>query len=184
MSATRLTLLSWATLVGLVLLFLTFSCQDREALAELEAMKAQAEVEEQNKVLVKSVFEALNNRNANIFKELYAPDYGWYFPSNNPKPLSREEEHGFVKTLWDAFPDCNWSIEELISKDDRIIVRFIFGGTHEGEWQGIQATGNKIEGSGIWIARIENGKIVEAREEYDMVGLMQQLGMELKPKEV
>jgi len=33
------------------------------------------------------------------------------------------------------------------------------------------------------ITRIENGKIVEDKEEFDSLGLMQQLGMELKPKE-
>ena len=48
---------------------------------------------------------------------------------------------------------------------------------------GIPATGNKIESSGILIARIENGKVVEQREEFDMMGFMQQLGMELKPRE-
>jgi predicted ester cyclase len=31
--------------------------------------------------------------------------------------------------------------------------------------------------------RVENGKIVEMREDADILGLMQQLGMELKPKE-
>ncbi len=168
--------------MALILCFMV-GCQDKEAMAELEEMKAQAEIEEQNKELVKRIFEGLNERNADIYQELYAPDYAWYFPSNNPKPLSREEEHGFVKILWDAFPDINWSIEELIAKDDRIIARFIARGTHTGEFQGIPATGNKIEGSGIWIARIENGKIVEARQDYDMLGDMMQLGMELKPKE-
>ena len=56
--------------------------------------------------------------------------------------------------------------------------------THQGEIQGIPPTGNKIEASGIMIHRVENGKVVEDREEADMLGLMQQLGMELKPKEV
>ncbi len=168
--------------LALILCFMV-GCQGKEAMAKLEEMKAQAEVEEQNKTLVKRIFEGLNEKNANIYKELYAPDYVWYFPSNNPKPLSREEEHGFVKIFWDAFPDINWSIEELIAKDDRIIARFIARGTHTGEFQGIPATENKIESSGSWIARIENGKLVEVREDADLLGMMQQLGMELKPKE-
>ncbi len=33
------------------------------------------------------------------------------------------------------------------------------------------------------ISRIENGKIVEEREEVDILGMMMQLGLELKPKE-
>ncbi|MCK4430721.1 MAG: ester cyclase [Candidatus Aminicenantes bacterium] len=49
--------------------------------------------------------------------------------------------------------------------------------------QGIPATGNKVEFGAIIIFRIENGKIVEAIEEADVLGWVMQLGMELKPKE-
>jgi hypothetical protein len=33
------------------------------------------------------------------------------------------------------------------------------------------------------MSRLKNGKIVEEREDYDSLGLMQILGMELRPKE-
>jgi steroid delta-isomerase-like uncharacterized protein len=112
-----------------------------------------------------------------------APEYVWYLPSISTEPKSREETIEFGKTLPIAFPDFSYSIEELIAVEDRVISLFIFRGTHEGEFQGIPATGNKIECSGVMISRIENGKIVEDKEEMDMLGFMQQLGMELKPKE-
>ena len=75
------------------------------------------------------------------------------------------------------------SIEELIAVEDIVISRFIVRGTHEGEFEGIPATGNKFESGGILITHIENVKIVEDKEEVDLLGLMMQLGMELKPKE-
>ncbi len=59
----------------------------------------------------------------------------------------------------------------------------IVTGTHQGEFQGIPATGNEIEVSTILIWSFKNGKIVEEREEANWLGMMQQLGMELKPKE-
>lgn len=90
----------------------------------------------------------------------------------------------FEKMLLGAFPDSNWSIEELIAAGDRVVVRLNYKGTHEGEYQGIAATGNKVEISLIAIFLIENGKVVEIREEYDQLGSMMQLGMVLKPKEV
>jgi hypothetical protein len=37
--------------------------------------------------------------------------------------------------------------------------------------------------SGFMMTRIENGKIVEDKEEYDGLGFMIQLGMKIKPKE-
>jgi predicted ester cyclase len=72
---------------------------------------------------------------------------------------------------------------ELIAKGDKVIARFTCTGTHEGEYYGIPASGNKIEFGVIDIYHIKEGKIVEIREEIDSLGLMMKLGMELKPKE-
>jgi steroid delta-isomerase-like uncharacterized protein len=168
--------------LALILCFMV-GCQDKAAMAELKDFKAKAKIEEQNKEIVKRVFEEMNKGNIEIINELYAPDYGYYSPSNNPKPMSREETIEFLKMVSRAFPDINWSIEELIAKGDRLVVRFIVTGTHQGEFQGIPAIGSKIEVSSILIWSIKNSKIAEEREEANMLGMMQQLGMELKPKE-
>ncbi|UCC40797.1 MAG: ester cyclase [Candidatus Aminicenantes bacterium] len=169
--------------MALILCFIV-GCQDKEAMAELEEFRAQAELEEQNKGLVKRMYEAFEKGDFEAYKEVVAPEYAWYLPSRSTKPISREETIEFGKMLRNAFPDFAYSIEELIAEDDIVISRFIFTGTHEGEFQGIPATGNKVEMSGFMMTRIENGKIVEDKEEYDGLGFMQQLGMELKPKEV
>jgi steroid delta-isomerase-like uncharacterized protein len=158
-------------------------CQDKEAMAKLEAFKAHKAVEERNMALVRSVFDGLNKQNEAVYEEFYAPEYGWYFPANNPKALTRDEEAGFVKLLWAAFPDIRWDIAEMIASGDTVMARFIVRGTHEGEYQGIPPTGNMFETGGVWMARIKDGKLIEAREEADVLGWMQQLDMELKPKE-
>jgi len=168
--------------LALILCFMV-GCQDKEAMAELEAMKVQAEVEEQNKELARAVWEGWDKGEFEAFKELLAPDYVNYYPSRSTRPISREEIIEIGKMQRKAFPDLAFSIEELIAIEDRVIVRIILSGTHEGEYQGIPATGNKIVGSGILIGRIENGKFVEDRAEFNMLGMLMQLGMELKPKE-
>jgi predicted ester cyclase len=174
----------YLSVVPLVLVFcFTIACQDKAAQAELEKFKTQAKVEDQNVAVVNRVFDELNKKNADVYQELYAPEYRWYFPSANPKGLSREEESGFVKLLWAGFPDCHWDVEEMVVHGDRVIVRFLFKGTHSGEFQGILPTGNKTEVGGIWMGRVKDGKIVECREEDDLLGWMQQMGMELRPIE-
>jgi len=172
------------TIIPLVILLcFTFGCQDKEAMAELEAMKAQAEVEEQNKELVKRYIEEMNKGNIEIINEVFAPECDFYYPSNRPKPISREQNIEGLKIGFRAFPDMNQSIEELFAVGDSVIVRIINTGTHEGDFPGIPATGNKIEYSGIIIVRIENGIIVEQKIEIDILSFYRQLGMELKPKE-
>ena len=168
--------------LALILCFMV-SCQDKEAMAELEEMKAQAEIEEQNKDVVRKFLEELDRGNIENVMELFAPNFLWYTPSNSPNPMSREEAHEFLKVVLIAFPKWQHKIEEIIAVGDKVITRTIDYTIHEGEFQGIPATGNKVEFGVIVIYCIEDGKIIEMREEGDMLGFMQQLGMELKPKE-
>jgi predicted ester cyclase len=171
--------------LALILSFMV-GCQDKEAMAELEEFKAQAEVEEKNKEIVKRVLEELNKGkagNVEVYDELFAPDYKLHVPSMNPKPISLEEILEYLKLVFEAFPDSVWSIEDLIAAGDKVIFRLVYMGTHEEEFMGLPPTGNKVECGQIVITRIENGKIVEDRKEYDQLGFMHQLGMELKPKE-
>jgi steroid delta-isomerase-like uncharacterized protein len=161
----------------------TGACKDRATVVELEKYRAQAAVEQQNSVLVTRVFDELNKHNAAVYEELFAPEYGWHFPAGNLKALTREEEARFVKLLWDGFPDTHWDIEDMIASGEHVVVRFTFKGTHKGEYQGLPPTGNTVNCSGMWMARIRNGRVVAVRENADVLGWMEQLGMELKPKE-
>ncbi len=168
--------------LALILCFVV-GCQDKEAMAELEAMKAQAKVEEENIAIVKHFFEDFDKGNIDAVMEMFAPDCLWYSPSNSPTPMSKEESHEYIITALKASPDLSHKIEEIIAVGDKVILRAIDIGTHTGEFQGIPATGNKIEFSVIVIFQIKDGKIVEMREDADILGLMQPFGMELKPKE-
>ena len=162
---------------------LMVGCQDKAAMAELAEFKAKAALEEQSKALVMRYTEELNKKNLEIFNELCAPDYRYHYPSQDPNPLSRDDMIDMMKYFYQAFPDLIWRIEDVIAEGDKVSYRFIGRGTHEEEFRGVPATGNKIEVSGIFFTYIKNGKIVEDREEYDLLGKMMQLGTELKPKE-
>jgi steroid delta-isomerase-like uncharacterized protein len=166
-----------------LLLCFTFACQNKAEKAELERFRTQAKVEEQNKEIVNRAWEASSKGDFETLKELGTPEYLWYLPSNSTKPISREEAIEKGKALHRAFPDMSFSVKELMAIGDKVISRYTLRGTQQGEFAGIPATGNKVEISGIMISRIENGKIVEEKEEWDMLGFMQQLGMELRPKE-
>ncbi len=137
-------------------------------------------VEEQNIELVKKLIEGINGRNAGIYEELYTDDYVWYFPSIKPKPYSRVEEMEFVKLIWEGFPDISWTVADIFAADDRVLAKFVARGTHDGEYQGMAPTGKKIEASGFVVYRVDSGKFAEAWEEADLLGMMQQLGMELR----
>jgi steroid delta-isomerase-like uncharacterized protein len=168
-----------------VLLCFTFACQNKAEKAELEKFRTQAKVEEQNKAIVTQYMEGLNKGgDFEVLNELTAPEFVTYCPSRSNEPISRKEDIEGHIMFNKAFPDLSWNVQEMIPAGEKVIVSYIGRGTHKGEFEGIPTTGNQIEWSGTAIIRIENGKIVEEKEDNDGLNIMMQLGMELRPKEV
>ncbi|MDH4198258.1 MAG: nuclear transport factor 2 family protein [Candidatus Aminicenantes bacterium] len=91
-------------------------CQDKAAMTELEKYKAQTALEEQNKAIANRAWEASSKGDFETLRELGAPEYVWYLPSNSTKPISKEEAIEKAKRLHSAFPDINFRIEELLSR--------------------------------------------------------------------
>lgn len=168
----------------IILLCFASGCQDKAGRTELEKFRAQAKIEEQNMATYRKTIEGLNRGDLGPYREAMAPDYAYYTPSANPKSMSSDEVISMIKTNLEGFPDASWSIEEQVAAGDVVITRMVTRGTHTAAWQGFPATGNKVGFSMINWCRLRDGKIVEEREEWDILGFMEQLGMELKPKEV
>jgi predicted ester cyclase len=66
----------------------------------------------------------------------------------------------------------------VIAEGDKVVGRWTVRGTHQGETEDFDPpTGSQMELGGITIHRFEGGKIVEERERYDNLGVLQQLGL-------
>jgi len=143
-------------------------------------METQEEIK--NREVMRHLFlDGLNKRDLSLFDEVYAPDIHYHAPKieiDNLKDL-RNLSNGYFS----AFHDTEVTINDLITKDDKVAIRFTFQGVHKEALQEIQPTGRKIKITGISIYRLGNGKIVEEWEEFDQFGMMQQLGLELLPGE-
>ena len=75
-----------------------------------------------------------------------------------------------------AFPDVRFTVEDLIAEGDRVVARLTQCGTHYGMFLGLPPTGKRVQITGIEIFRFAGGKIVEHWNNYDDLGLFQQLG--------
>ena len=80
-----------------------------------------------------------------------------------------------------AFPDSNWTVEEQIAEGDKVLSRFVWSGTHQGEFLGIPATHRPIRVWGMVIDRFAGEKIVSTRILMDTFGMMIQLGVISNP---
>jgi steroid delta-isomerase-like uncharacterized protein len=97
-----------------------------------------------------------------------------------PLPGQGPGLHGLKETLIrirHAFPDSKWSIEEQIAEDNKVLTRFIWSGTHQGEFLGIPPTNRVVRVWGMVIDRFEGRKVKSTRILLDMLGMMQQLGV-------
>lgn len=134
-------------------------------------------LEEQNIALVEKFIGAWNTKDLLVIDELIDPQYKCYLPSDNPNPMSAEQFKGWYETIFQAFPDVHYDIKEIFADGNKVVVRWVFTGTHEDDFQGIPATGKRIEVSAIEIVQVQNGRIMEERAETDGTSWNKQLGL-------
>jgi predicted ester cyclase len=81
-------------------------------------------------------------------------------------------------------PDLHYTIDDLLAEGDTVALRYTSSGTHTEEWihpdtGPIAPTGKRVTNTAIAMYRVANGKIVEAWEVSNRLGLFQQLGAAL-----
>ena len=131
----------------------------------------------ENKALFRRTYEEFfNQRNDSIADELVAPDF-----INHDAPPGRnrgpESMRGLAAWLRAAFPDLQFTVEELIAEGDTVVGHVTMSGTHEGPFQGVPATGRSVQQAQAHFVRFRDGKAIEHRAVRDDLGLMQQLGV-------
>ncbi len=96
------------------------------------------------------------------------------FPGQGPGLAGLEQTLGQLRT---AFPDSTWTVEEQVAEGDKVVSRFVWTGTHQGDFLGIPATHRPINVWGMVIDRFVGDKIVSTRLIMDTFGMMVQLGV-------
>jgi steroid delta-isomerase-like uncharacterized protein len=77
-----------------------------------------------------------------------------------------------------AFPDMQFTLQDLIASDDRVVVRWTMDATHSGPLAGIPATGKRVQQRANVIYRFADGKIAEGWAVMDQAGMLRQLGFD------
>jgi steroid delta-isomerase-like uncharacterized protein len=75
-----------------------------------------------------------------------------------------------------AFPDIHVTVEDTVAEGDKIVALCRVTATHQGHELGFKATQQPVEFTGMCMLRIENGKIAEAWNAFDFLGMLQQIG--------
>ena len=136
------------------------------------------------KAVVRREVEAFNADKLETFDEIISPDYVGHDPAQ-PEPIrgpkGAKEQMGGYRA---AFPDVILTIDQQVAEGDTVVTRWTARGTHEGELMGIAPTGKQVTVTGVTIERVVDGKIVEGNDQWDALGLLQQLGAVSMPAQV
>jgi steroid delta-isomerase-like uncharacterized protein len=127
--------------------------------------------------LVDSVIQLWNTGNADVAKQLYNDDALRSDPNQSRPARGSQEIARYVAEVRAAFPDFELEINEKVFETSRLVTHWTCTGTHNGEFQGIPATGRRINISGLALARIENGKVAEEHLYFARITMLDQLGV-------
>ena len=133
---------------------------------------------EENKALARRSWEIVTEGSLDTLEDALAEVYAGDFVMHEPDEdiVGIEGLKQFVSMIRAGFPDLRVTLEDAIAEGEKVVSRWTAQGTHQGELMGIAPTGNRVTITGITIHRIEDGKIVEEWENWDALGMMQQLG--------
>jgi steroid delta-isomerase-like uncharacterized protein len=131
---------------------------------------------ESNKAVVRHWVEAvINQDNMEALHETHAPNFvNHLLPAGAPQGI--EGEAMLTRQFSTAFSEAHFDIESLVAEGDQVAMRYTYHGVHTGTFNGVPATGKSFSAGGINLLRLENDKIVENWLQFDLLGLLQQLG--------
>jgi steroid delta-isomerase-like uncharacterized protein len=132
---------------------------------------------EANKELAQLWFEEVWNKGRReAIRELLAPDGVVYEAGQAIR--GAEGFYHFFDRMRSAFSDIHFSVEDAIAEADKVCLRWSCTMRHTGDALGPRATNKDLQTTGITIVQIANGKFIAGWQNWDMLGLLQQINGE------
>jgi steroid delta-isomerase-like uncharacterized protein len=136
----------------------------------------------QNAELAREFLGSVDRQDWDQLRQVLNDDFVMVFPGQ--PDLDKEAFVQFCIGWFASFPDLKHNIQETVCEDDRVAIRIVVTGTHDGEFMGVPATGRTIAMHSLGIAYVRDGGVSKLWALPDVMGIMQQLGAVPQPVEV
>ena len=128
---------------------------------------------------VRTLVEGVNRRDLSVADEVFAPDCVVHI-TGRPEPIAGVEawkEH--ATAVFTAFPDVQFTIDEVVESGDMVATRWTARGTHGGPFGPLPATGKPFHSIvGLLLDHFVDGKLSVRWEQYDQSLVLQQIGVQ------
>ena len=81
----------------------------------------------------------------------------------------------FFDRMQDTFSDIHVDVEDILAEYEKACIRWTFTAQHTGYGFSIPPTGASVRATGLTVIHVEDGRVVEAWQNWDMLGLMEQI---------
>jgi predicted SnoaL-like aldol condensation-catalyzing enzyme/ketosteroid isomerase-like protein len=133
---------------------------------------------EEARRIVAPLYDALNQPAKKDVPKLLAeatdPDYRSYH--TNEDWLTREQLAEVFKNIGLSVPDLHWTIKDIQTLGNQIVVRGEATGTPIGEFYGAKSTGKSFKTMAIDLFTVKNGKLASAYHVENWMTALQQIG--------
>jgi steroid delta-isomerase-like uncharacterized protein len=109
-----------------------------------------------------------------VAEEILAP--GFVAHVNGQEMQGADGARQLAAILRSAFPDLQITHQESLVAGDRVAIRWMVEGTHQGEYAGVPPTGEQVRVEGIDFFHLADGKIAEVWIAFDNAAILQAVG--------
>jgi steroid delta-isomerase-like uncharacterized protein len=94
-----------------------------------------------NKQLINHFLEFINNASVQLAQQLIHTDAVFHGPGQTEPMRGPNGYLAIIEMMRGAFPDIQWSLQDVLSESDKFAARFVMRGTHKGTFFGVPPSG-------------------------------------------
>lgn len=138
--------------------------------------------EERNKVVLNRFWEEVwDQGKLDVVDEIFHPNFVDHGLAPGLTKQGPEGAKEAVMQFREAMPDLYLKVDDILAEGDKVLTRWTSGGTQTGPLRSargdIPASGRTGVVQGMTLNRVEDGRIIEAWDNFDIMGMLQQLGV-------
>jgi len=132
---------------------------------------------QQNEQLLENIYAAWRDQDLDRIASLFTDDCTYEDMAMGVVFNGNQEVRAFAEEVYTTMPDFNVTYIKKFATDTHGAGQWLIKATWNGEFEGVDCSGKKIEFTGISYYEFADGKVAKAQDCWDYTAMMQQFGV-------